>query len=249
MNTKELQWRNADPDGLIPTNEVHVWRLFPNTIGFQIESLQKILSADELERARKFHFEKDRRRFIMARGILRTILARYLDIKPQQVSFEYASFGKPILATDFVRGNISFNLSHSGEMVLYAITRNHKIGIDVERINDNVDVMQIASRFFSPCEIVELEKAYEKNHSEIFFRYWTRKEAFVKGLGKGVSFPMEHIDVSLINDKFLPPIKLAGENCEYPWLYIRDLFPGDGYAAALATDRIDSNISFWHYSG
>jgi 4'-phosphopantetheinyl transferase len=100
MNTEKLQWRRAVPGELISSNEVHVWRVFLDTTNFQSESLLETLSADELTRAGKFHFARDQKRFIMARGILRTILGRYLGKKPHLLRFEYTSFGKPVLATN-----------------------------------------------------------------------------------------------------------------------------------------------------
>ena len=247
MNIEKTGWAEAVPNGIISSNEVHVWRLYQEKTNSQIETLQGILSPDELARSEKFHFEKDRKKFILTRGILRKLLGSYLGKNPQQIRFNYTSFGKPFLAIDSENNNLSFNLSHSGELVLYAITRNQKIGIDIEQIRDHTDVMAIAKRFFSPAEIGEMEKANEKNCTELFFRYWTRKEAFVKALGKGVSFPMERLDVSLLN-KFSPIIKSTAENNETACLNVQDLLPGDGYLAAIATEVNDADISCWQFS-
>jgi 4'-phosphopantetheinyl transferase len=247
MNIEKTEWANAVPDGMISSNEIHIWRFYQEETNSQIETLQAILSRDELARSEKFHFEKDRKKFILTRGMLRKLLGSYLGKDPQQVRFNYSSFGKPFLAFDSENDNISFNLSHSGEIALYAITRNQKIGIDVEQIGDHTDVMAIAKKFFSPGEIGEMEKANEKNRTQLFFRYWTRKEAFVKALGKGVSLPMERLDVSLLN-KISPIVKLTVENNETACLYVQDLFPGDGYAAAIATEANDPDISCWQFS-
>jgi 4'-phosphopantetheinyl transferase len=247
MNIEKTDWANAAPNGIIFSNEVHIWRYYQEETNCQIESLQGILSDDELARSGKFHFEKDRKKFILTRGTLRKLLGSYLGKNPQQIRFNYTSFGKPFLAVDSENNNLSFNLSHSGEVVLYAITQNQKIGIDVEQVGDHTDVMAIAKKFFSPGEIGEMEKANEKNRTQLFFRYWTRKEAFVKALGKGVSFPMERLDVSLLN-KFSPIIKLTAENNESACLNVQDLFSGDGYVAAIATEANDPKISCWHLS-
>jgi 4'-phosphopantetheinyl transferase len=247
MNMETTGWRHAVPAGLISSNEVHVWRLFVDANSSTIESLWKVLSPDELSRAGKFHFEKDRKRFIQSRGILRTILSYHLDQKPSEICFAYTSFGKPMLVTGSAPYDISFNLSHSGDIVLYAITQHHKIGIDVERIRD-LDVMQIARRFFTQGELDEIERAHERNRSELFFKYWTRKEAMIKGFGKGVSIPMEQIDVSSLNGGFLSSPKTLLANDQHPSLYVQDLFPGDGYAAAIATEEKDPDIFCWHYS-
>ena len=247
MKIEKTGWANAVPNGIISSNKVHIWRYYPEETNSQMETLQDTLSADELARSEKFHFEKDRKKFILTRGILRKLLGCYLNKNPQQIRFDYTSFGKPFLAIDSENSNISFNLTHSGEIVLYAISCNQELGIDVEQVRDHTDVMAIAKRFFSQREIGQMEKANEKNRTQLFFRYWTRKEAFVKALGKGVSFPMERLDVSLIN-KFLPIIKLPAENNETAYLNVKDLFPGDGYVAAIATEVNDPEISCWHYS-
>jgi 4'-phosphopantetheinyl transferase len=248
MNSEKLQWRRGVPGQLISSNEVHVWRVFIDTANFQSESLLETLSADELTRAEQFQFEKDQRRFIMARGILRMILAHYVGKKPHELRFEYTSYGKPVLATTDGYDTLSFNLSHSGEIALYAVTRNRKIGIDVECIRDNFDVGQIAHRFFSAGEISSLDKIPKQKQSEVFFQYWTRKEAFIKAMGKGVSFPMEQCDVSLINGKISSPITVLGDNGENPCWYGQDLFPGHGYVAAIAIDGDDCDLSCWDYS-
>lgn len=247
MNTEKLQWRRGVPWELLSSNEVHVWRVFINTTNFQSKSLLETLSADELTRAEQFHFKKDQRRFIMARGILRNILGHYLQRKPSEISFEYTSHGKPVLATDDGCDILSFNLSHSGEIALYAVTRNRKIGIDVEHIRDNYDVGQIAQRFFSAGEVSSLYKIHKQKQPGVFFQYWTRKEAFIKATGKGVSFPMEQCDVSLINGKILSPIRLLGDNRETSCWYGLDLFPGHGYVAAIAVERDDWHLSCWDY--
>ena len=248
MNTEKLQWRRGVPGELISSNEVHVWRVFIDTTNFQSESLLETLSVDELIRAEQFHFEKDQKRFIMARGILRMILGHYLGKKPYELRFEYTAHGKPVLATNDGCDTLSFNLSHSGEIVLYAVTRSRKIGIDVERIRDNFDLEQIAHRFFSAGEISSLDKIHKQKQSEVFFQYWTRKEAFIKAMGKGVSFPMEQCDVSLINGKNSSPITLLGDNRESSCWYGQDLFPGHGYVAAIAVEGDGCDLSCWDYS-
>jgi 4'-phosphopantetheinyl transferase len=248
MNTEKLRWRRGVPGELIASNEVHVWRVFIDNTNFQTEGLLETLSADELKRADQFHFEKDQRRFIVARGILRTILSHYLRKKPCELRFEYTSHGKPVLATNKGCDTLSFNLSHSDEIALYAVTRSCNIGIDVERIRDDVDVALIAHRFFSGGEISSLNKIDKKNRCEIFFQYWARKEAFIKANGEGISFPLEQCDVSSTNGNVLSPIILPGANSESSCWYVRDLFPGDGYAAAVAIEGGYSDISCWHYS-
>ena len=248
MDSEELQWRRTIPGKLIYSNEVHVWRVFVGLTTVQIENLQEILSSDELTRAGRFHFERDQKRFIAARGILRKILAHYLDKKPHDIRFDYSDNGKPVLASKSGCDTICFNLSHSGEFALYAVTPEQNIGIDIERIREDVDMDQISQRFFSPTDISSLNQIQKNNWPEIFFQYWTRKEAFLKAMGDGMSFPMEQCDVSLINGRVLSPIILPANNEKSSSWYVKDLFPCPGYAAAIAVEDGDSDISYWHYS-
>jgi len=248
MNTDELQWRHAVPRELINSNEVHVWRVFLDVTTVELESLLGFLSVDEVARAGRFHFERDQKRFIAARGILRKILGSYLNKRPEKICFEYSSHGKPMLAHNPGDDNICFNLSHSGAFALYAVTLRKKIGIDIESIRDNVSVEQVAQQFFSQNEIRSLEKIDINKRSELFFQYWTRKEAFLKARGEGISFPMEQCDISLINGRVLSPVTAQDNNREVSRLYVQDLFPGNGYAAAIAIEGGDWNISCLHYS-
>jgi 4'-phosphopantetheinyl transferase len=248
MNTDEIQWRQAAPGKLINSNEVHVWRVLLDVTTAEFESLLGFLSGNELVRAARFHFERDQKRFIVARGILRKILGCYLNKHPGKICFEYSSHGKPMLARNPNDDSICFNLSHSGSLALYAVTLRKKIGIDIESIRDDVSVGQVAQQFFSQNEISSLEKIDINKRSGLFFQYWTRKEAFLKARGEGISFPMEQCDVSLISGGVLSPVTVQDNNREISSLYIQDLFPGNGYAAAIAIEDSDCNISCLHYS-
>ncbi|MBZ5859376.1 4'-phosphopantetheinyl transferase family protein [Flavihumibacter profundi] len=248
MDNEELQWRPAIPGELISSNEVHVWRAWLDLTALQYENLLGFLSKDELARAKRFRFERDQKRFIVARGILRQILGRYLGKKPNELVFEYSSQGKPALATYPGCGTLHFNLSHSDGFALYAVTRDRNIGIDIERIRDDAAVDQIARRFYSQGEISSLFRMHIDRRTELFFQYWTRKEAFIKAIGEGISFPMEQCDVSLISGSVLSPIILHSDKIESLRWYGQDLFPGCGYAAAIAVEGTDWDLSFWHYT-
>jgi len=245
MINQKIQCSYEVPAKMISSNEVHIWSLFFNAADGYTETLQSNLSVDESERAAKFHFEKDRRRFIIARGALRTILGYYLGKKPNAIIFNYTSFGKPMIA-DNQNNNINFNISHSDDLALYAITLNRKIGIDVERIKNDIHVLQIANKFFSPKEIAALESADKKNQHKIFFQLWTRKEALVKGLGESLSFPLEQINVSSIIGNSLSPILLPCNYKENLNWYVQDLYPKEGYTAAIAAENNNCNILCWY---
>lgn len=248
MNTDELHWRRGIPGKLNWSNEIQVWLVCLDSITLQGESLLGILSADELARCGRFRFKRDQNRFITARGILRKILGCYLEKNPRELRFEYTAHGKPVLAANSGYDNLCFNLSHSDAFALYAVTRGRNIGIDIERVRDDVAVGPIARKFFSEGEISSLEGIHKNKRSELFFQYWTRKEAFLKAMGQGVSFPMEQLDVSLQSGRVLSPITLQGDNTESSFWYGQDLFPGRGYAAAIAVEGGDGDLSCWHYS-
>ena len=247
MNSGETQWLHAVPGKMMNADEVHVWRACLDVTTVEFEMLLSFLSDDETARAGRFHFEKDRKRFIAARGILRKMLGSYLNRPPGKICFEHSAHGKPMLAPGHSNDRICFNLSHSGSLALYAVTRNKNIGIDIESIRNDVSLERVAQQFFSQNEISWLGKVDISKRSELFFQYWTRKEAVLKAIGKGLSFPMEQCDVSLLNGKVWSPVILKDGN-ESPGLYVQDLFPSDGYVAAVAIEGSDCNLLCRDYS-
>lgn len=158
----------------------------------------RVLSADERERAARFHFLKDREHFIAARGLLRLLLSRYLDLPPQQLSFSYSPYGKPALAGERDCTSLRFNVSHSHGVALYAFTLEREVGVDVEYIRQDVVGESIAEHFFSAQEVTSLRALPAGVQPQAFFNCWTRKEAFIKARGEGLSFPLDQFDVSLV---------------------------------------------------
>jgi 4'-phosphopantetheinyl transferase len=185
----------------LDVNHVDVWRADLELGPPELYQLQKTLSPDELDRAARFHFPEDQQRFIAARGVLRYILARYLGRSPAELHFSYASFGKPSLASDCAADSLRFNLSHSGSMALYAVTRQREVGIDLERIEPKFAGDGIAEKFFSRNEVAKLRSLPANARLQAFFNCWTRKEAYVKARGAGLQIPLESFDVSLAPDE------------------------------------------------
>lgn len=246
MNEFDPQWRMTFAGKLMYPNQVHIWRASIDLDEHQMGNMLAILANDEVERAAHFHFERDKKRFIAARGILRHILAGYLGKSPCDLKFEYSAKAKPALATTSESKDLSFNLSHSNGFALYAVTSHRNIGIDIEHINDDVLAWEIARKFFSKTEI-SLLKAIDKNEMhELFFQYWTRKEAILKARGDGISFPMEKVEVSSISGSNFSQITLPGDESESMHLYVQDLFPWPGYAAAIAVEGGDCDLSYLH---
>jgi len=222
-------------------NEAHVWLASLDDVTAHM--LEPTLSSDERDRAARYHFERDRSRYIVARATLRAILARYLGVAPADVRFVYGPHGKPALAPEH-GVDFSFNLSHAGDTALYAVTRGRRVGVDLEQILPDKADVGVAGRFFSPREVATLRALPPRPRHEAFFRCWTRKEAYVKARGDGLSLDLKSFDVSLAPVD--PPALLAtrpdpGEAARWS-LY--DVDAGPGYAAALAVEGHDVRITY-----
>ena len=235
----------STPNELILRNdEIHVWRASLGAEGKRLPKFLGLLSADEKRRATRFHFEKDRTRFIAARAFLRMVLGRYVETAPSRLRFRYNSYGKPSIAAADDGRELSFNLAHSEDLALLGITRGREIGVDVERIRLESAGEEIARQFFSRREVVALDSLPAEQRTEAFFRCWVRKEAYIKAKGEGLSIPLDQFDVSLRPDE--PPALLSATTDEETsdW-YMKDLSPGPGYMAALAVKGQNLRLKCW----
>ena len=188
-------WSPAPPASpSLLADEVHVWRL---TLDRPPERFLELLEPDEVERANRFYFERDRKHFVVARGFLRLLLGWYLHAGPKQLQFAYGAWGKPSLANEFCESQLRFNMSHSHGVALYAVTQGREIGVDVEHVRAYFAGDYIARRFFSPHEVGDLRGLPEDDRVSAFFRCWTRKEAYIKATGRGMSQPLDGFDVTL----------------------------------------------------
>lgn len=220
----------------IRDDEVHIWSVSLSLSELQIKKLQLFLSTDELKRARGFFFEKDKNHFIVARGLLRKILSFYIDKQPYEFMFEYNKFGKPFLPREFEGDKFRFNLSHSHGNALYAVVLKHEVGIDIEYVREDFDDIGIANRFFSPDEVAALNSLSPEKQKEAFFLCWTRKEAFIKAKGKGLSIPLDQFDVSLIPGQTAQLLKTKYDRRDVSKWSLFDLPTKPGFAAALAVE-------------
>jgi 4'-phosphopantetheinyl transferase len=212
--------------------EIHVWRVDLMLPPAALDRFEGLLSTDERARANRFHFDRDRRRYIAARGALRTILAPYAGIAPGDVRFEYAAHGKPELSGP---EPLSFNVSHSGELALVAVAGAGAIGVDLEAIRELDDRDGIAARFFSAVECASLRALPESMRTRAFFACWTRKEAFVKAIGEGLSHPLDTFDVTFAPDAE-PRLRIAGQPAESARWSVTALDAGSAFEAALVTE-------------
>ena len=193
-----------------------------------------VLSVEERSRAGQFRFERDRRRYVARRGILRELIGSYLDCDPASVAFVHNAFGKPAI----VRSDLRFNLSHSHGMALYAFCRHAEVGCDIERRDPKFAAEQIPERFFSRDEVRALRSLPLNEQTEAFFNCWTRKEAYIKAVGHGLSIALDSFDVSLIPGE---PAAL-GRGCS-GWS-VQSFEPASGFQAAVVAQGADWRLNF-----
>ncbi len=223
-------------------NEVRVWRIGFDLPSAQFTKLQLILSSDERERAERFHFNVDFRRSVVARGSLRLLLGQILGVPPKSLCFEYGEFGKPRL-TNLPEHQVQFNVSHSGELILIAIAKGRAIGVDIERIRPDVDLDGVAVRFFSANEYRNLALLTGPDKYEGFFTCWTRKEAFLKAKGGGLSAPLDQFDVSLLPHQDARLLETRPDPDEAGRWKLVPLPAPAGYVAALAAEGRDWTLA------
>jgi 4'-phosphopantetheinyl transferase len=178
-------------------DEIRIWRVTPDSATSDSERLWLVLSSDERQRADQFHFEADRWRYIVGRGFLRLLVGEILNLSGSVLRFDYGEFGKPRLIKSQEQG-VRFSISHSGELMLIAVTKGRAVGVDVERVRADFDFDEVAPHFFSTSEFKSLALLTGPSRHEAFFTCWTRKEAYLKARGDGLSLPLDQFDVSLL---------------------------------------------------
>jgi 4'-phosphopantetheinyl transferase len=241
------QWSFPPETIILGSDEVHVWRVSLFEPPSQIESFLHTLAADEQTRAERFYFQRDRERFIIAHGVLRAVLGLYLNRAPECLSFCYRSHGKPALTRESGEDAISFNMSHSHGVALYAVARGREVGIDLEFIRGDLDVEQIAERFFSRREIATLRALPIDLRKYAFFLCWTRKEAYIKARGEGLSSPLDQFDVSLIPGEPAALQSTRPDSAEALRWSLQELTLASGYVAALAVEGRGCSLSCWQW--
>jgi 4'-phosphopantetheinyl transferase len=211
---------------------VHVCYLRLCAAPATLQQLRLVLNDEERGRADRFRFPLHRDQFVIARGALRHLLARFLSIAAGDVVFQYAPKGKPQCKTD---PGMRFNLSHSGGMALYAFTRNREVGVDIEQHREMKDLEAIARRFFAAGEVEDLMSLAPEDRLDAFFRCWTRKEAFIKAVGDGLSLPLDSFRVSLLPDQ--PASMVDTPPGQHEKWQLADVTPCTGYSAALVVEN------------
>ncbi len=239
--TTLLPWSPAPADLALPAGVVHLWRLSATQPPARIAALRTLLSPDEVARADRFHFQRDRDRYTVARGVLRQLLGRYLGARPERLRFGTNPYGKPAL-DDPPGAPIRFNLSHSGTLILYGFSGGPELGVDVEEIRPEIDLLALAKHSFSAPEQAVLRALPPEQHADAFFNCWSRKESYIKARGEGLSRPLDLFDVTLAPGE---PARLLAtrDEPEAAALWSLHAFPiAEGYKAALTVEGLPSEI-------
>jgi 4'-phosphopantetheinyl transferase len=218
----------------LPADEIHVWRASLDQPANIVGGLEALLAPPERERAARMRVERIRNRFVVGRGLLRTLLGRYVGVPGAELELAYGDHGKPFL----VQAGPWFNLSHSGGVALLAFSASAEVGVDVELADRRVDPLQIAGRFFSPAEVETLRSLPEALRQRAFLTCWTRKEAFIKARGDGLSLPLDSFDVTLAPSDAAALTRTAWSAVEPAEWELADLSEaGEGTVAAVAARR------------
>ncbi len=243
---RHTSWLEAKRPLVFPAGRVDVWRVRLDEPAAGSEA--SVLSPDEIARAGRFHFEKDRIHFTRCRYALRSLLTCYLAIPATEIRFEYLASGKPQLADKQNPRGLQFNVSHSAGTALIAIGSEHRLGVDIEKIRDDVDTTALAERFFSLRERAGLQALPDHLRVPGFFACWTRKEAFLKATGDGLSFPLADFSVTTHPD-IDPALEEIGGNAvvRKQW-FLADLSAGEGYRATVALERSHSRLETYAWN-
>lgn len=224
---------------------VDVWRSDLELDQSALDRLWPCLDHEEQGRAARFYFEADRTRFIASRATLRHILGQYLGQEPERVRLGYAAEGKPHLLD---QRDLHFNLSHAGSLLLVAVSRSRQVGVDVERVPSEALVAEVSERVFSPPELAALGQLLGPARCERFAEFWTRKEAYIKARGTGLSLPLDSFRVGFGPGMSPSILSARGEpDAAVRWALF-DLQPFPEFAGALVVERPVGNLCCWRVS-
>jgi 4'-phosphopantetheinyl transferase len=244
----KTEWLRPHALPALTETSVHIWRASLEIDSETEKRLAVTLSEDERARADRFILKRDRDSFIASHGILRNLLARYSGCTPNAIEYVLGPHAKPSVASPGNSHPVCFNLSHSHGIAVVAIARDRDLGVDVEKIRPQFAGMQIAERYFSPEEVVELRNLPGYQQAEGFFLCWTRKEAYIKALGEGLRVPLDGFSVSLTPNK---PVQLHADDA-HRWRiqsFEPSRFPGSRHVAAVVCEGTDWTAEYLEWTG
>ena len=224
-------------------NTVHIWKINLDPPSASSTSVwESNISKEERALAMKFVFERDRIRYVASHSALRDILGGYLGAPPNCIQFQIGDKGKPALNPS---SGLYFNLAHSGQIALVAVTRSGEIGVDVEMIRPIASMRRLAQMCFAPCEFRCWDELCPPDCVPAFFNCWTRKESFIKAVGEGLSYPLDRFEVSLSPSETAKLISISGDEVEANRWTLQAIDLGPGYAAAFATQSTGVTIRYF----
>src|SRR5215831_1823103 len=233
----------------LPAGEVHVWHARLSLSTADLSKLRGSLSPEEQDRAGRFRSEHDRMRFVLGRIVARSVLGHCLQQPAADVRLTLDHSGKPVVASPS-ETPIHFNISHSGDYVLFALARDRRVGVDVEQIRETKDLNEIAAQFFSKIEYSRLLTVPERLRTESFYRCWTMKEAYLKADGNGFRLPMDSFDVAFLPGEMPRLLETRFDHVDARRWCFYELDLGSFYLAALATESApELELKLWDWNG
>ena len=245
-NTEPI-W-HTPPSGITLENDVvHVWRVLLEAPLNIYHSLRETLSPEEVQYAQRFRFEKEQKHWIITHGVLRKLLGQYLHTKPQNIQFTKNTYGKPSILSPEFGTHVYFNLSHSNTIALFAFALDRQVGVDVEYTRIDMYDDALAKYCFSSNEYDMLCSLPEAQRKKAFFLCWTRKEAYIKAKGKGLTIPLKQFDVSLTPGE--PAVLLASREDDPAIIHwsLHALEPGNDYVGAFAIEGSVQQHYWWQW--
>ncbi len=240
-----IEWKLPQKKIELLPQQVDIWRVELDCHCEEIRPFLAMLSEDEQKRADRFYFEGDRQRFIVARGMLRSLLGKYLQLAPEQIEFRYSTKGKPLLENPY--HSLHFNLSHSGDLALYAIA-SQPVGIDLEQIRPLPDAEQLAKRFFTPREAEAIASVPRAQKQAAFLNAWTRKEAYLKATGDGLA-GLDEVEVSLLPGMPAKLLNIKGNSELASEWFLEEIDPHSDYVAAVAIAGREWQLCYFKEEG
>jgi 4'-phosphopantetheinyl transferase len=240
-------WSRPSSPAKCPIAHVDIWKVRLDQPE-KLASRSNNLSCDEIARASRFHFERDQDRFVRCRSVLRDILADYLEIPGSEIRFEYLKGGKPQVVASQNPRALQFNLSHSTNVALIAVSGEYRLGVDVERIREDVDTVALAERFFSLRERAGLRALPAQLQLLGFFACWTRKEAFLKATGDGLAFPLADFSVATHPDSDPRLEEIKGDTRVRDKWFLADVDVGDVYRASVAIEATSCRLETYAWN-
>jgi 4'-phosphopantetheinyl transferase len=236
-------WQPSPAAPVISPAQVHAWRISLDLMRLSEDGLNGLLSPDEQSRASRFYFQRDRVRFVIAHGLLRSILGGYLRTRPAELCFSTGPDGKPFLAAPCGKSRLRFSMAHSDDLALIAIAMDRDVGIDLERITSDCEILE-ALPFFVPRERLAIQGLAPHLQGTAFFRLWTSKEAYLKATGRGLAA----LDGRCFSHLLAKPGRSLGRRirieADSRWSLV-ELDPGEGYAAAVVVEGNDYDLKLW----